>query len=116
MEDVKLLRSRDRHWKIPDLRHFVQPRIATLVLFGTVVVCGGIVAAWFAGEGSIDTIFWQFQFLQENPPMWLMVPMVTREFLIVPSIAIDAGENQKKSFDRNARSLVEANRGLAILL
>jgi len=88
MEDVKLPRSRDRHWKIPDLRRFVQPRIATLVLFGTVVVCGGIVAAWFAGEGSIDTIFWQFQFLQENPPKWLMVPMVTGEFLIVPSIAL----------------------------
>ncbi|MEO0854039.1 MAG: hypothetical protein AAFY15_11130, partial [Cyanobacteria bacterium J06648_11] len=34
-----------------------KPHLATLVMFGTVALSGGIVAAWFAGEGRISRIF-----------------------------------------------------------
>jgi cellulose synthase (UDP-forming) len=63
-----------------------QPRRATLVMLALLVTSGVIVSGWFAGEGTITKIFRQIELLQEHPPMWLEVPMVTGSFLLVPTI------------------------------
>jgi len=67
---------------------FLQPRFATLFLVGIVVLSGAIVTAWFAGVGAIQQIFSQIHFLQENPPMWLEVPMVMGEYLLAPTVVL----------------------------
>jgi cellulose synthase (UDP-forming) len=63
-----------------------QPRRATLVMLVFLATSGAIVAGWFAGEGTITKIFRQIELLQEHPPMWLEVPMVTGTFLLVPTV------------------------------
>ncbi|GAB4179655.1 MAG: glycosyltransferase [Coleofasciculaceae cyanobacterium] len=66
------------------------PRVplATLVMLGTVLLTGVIVAAWFAGNGTIGHVFAQLQWMQENPPLWLEVPMVTGNYLLFPTVAL----------------------------
>lgn len=65
-----------------------RPRVATLVLLGTVVLAAGVCAAWFTGEGSIDHIFTQLNWLQESPPLWLAVPMVAVQYLLAPTVIL----------------------------
>jgi uncharacterized BrkB/YihY/UPF0761 family membrane protein len=65
-----------------------QPRRATLVMLALLAASGVIVGGWFAGEGTITKIFKQIELLQEHPPMWLEVPMVTGSFLLVPTIML----------------------------
>ncbi len=65
-----------------------RPQLATLVMLGTVAIAGVIVAAWFAGQGTISRIFRQLNALQQNPPLWLEVPMATWEVLLVPTVAL----------------------------
>lgn len=62
--------------------------IATLVMLGSVIVAGGLVAAWFSGNGTLDRLFAQLQAMQNHPPMWLQVPMVMGEYLLTPTIAL----------------------------
>ncbi|MBC7970293.1 MAG: glycosyltransferase [Verrucomicrobia bacterium] len=66
----------------------VRPRTATLVLLGTVVLAAGICAAWFIGEGSIDHIFAQLNWLQGSPPLWLATPMVAVQYLSAPTVVL----------------------------
>jgi len=40
-------------------------------MVGIVVLSGAIATAWFAGEGTISTIFQHLNDLQESPPMWI---------------------------------------------
>nr|WP_242043660.1 cellulose synthase catalytic subunit [Leptolyngbya sp. FACHB-671] len=47
-----------------------------------------VVGGWFAGQGTINRIFDQLELLQENPPLWLEVPMVTGEYLLFPTVAL----------------------------
>lgn len=61
---------------------------ATLMLVGTLIISGLVVALWFAGEHRISKIFEQFNNLQQHPPMWLQVPMVTGEYLLAPTVAL----------------------------
>lgn len=63
-------------------------RVATLLMLSFVALSGGVVAAWFAGEGRISKIFAQFQALQESPPLWLQVPMVMGEYLVFPTVLL----------------------------
>lgn len=63
-------------------------QIATLVLIGIVLLSGAIAAAWFAGQGTISDIFAQLNTVQENPPLWLEVPMVTGKYLLVPAVIL----------------------------
>lgn len=63
-----------------------QPRKATLVMVSILLISGFIVAGWFAGEGSITKVARQITMLQENPPLWLEVPMVTGGYLLVPTV------------------------------
>ncbi len=65
-----------------------RPRTATLVLLGTVVLAAGICAAWFIGEGSIDHIFAQLNWLQASPPLWLAAPMVAVQYLLAPTVVL----------------------------
>lgn len=65
-----------------------RPQIATLVMLGVVAIAGAFVIAWFEGQGTIRRIFTQINFLQENPPMWLEVPMVMGQFLLFPTVAL----------------------------
>ncbi len=67
---------------------FFRPQIATIVLLGVVVLAGAIVAAWFAGQGTISRIFYQLNELQDHPPLWLAVPMVAGEYLLVPTVIL----------------------------
>lgn len=65
-----------------------RPQIATLVMLGVVAIAGAIVAGWFAGQGKISSIFAQINAIQENPPLWLEVPMVTWQYLLVPTVML----------------------------
>lgn len=65
-----------------------QTRMATLVMLGIIAASGGIVLAWFAGEGTISGIFAQLQFLQEHPPPWLAVPMFVGHYLLAPTVVL----------------------------
>ncbi|MBD3880846.1 glycosyltransferase [Phormidium tenue FACHB-886] len=57
-------------------------------MLAVVVLSGAIVAAWFAGQGTISKIFQQLNDLQNQPPLWLEVPMVAGGYLIVPTVAL----------------------------
>ncbi|MEG4498017.1 glycosyltransferase [Microcoleus sp. F10-C6] len=62
--------------------------IATIVMLASVMLAGGLVAAWFSGNGTLDRLFAQLQAMQNHPPMWLQVPMVMGEYLLTPTIAL----------------------------
>jgi cellulose synthase (UDP-forming) len=62
--------------------------IATIVMLGLVILAGGLVAAWFSGNGTLDRLFAQLQAMQNHPPMWLQVPMVMGEYLLTPTVAL----------------------------
>ena len=66
----------------------LRSRLATLVMLGIVGAAGAICIAWFAGEGSIDRIFNQLNELQQQPPMWLEVPMVAGKYLLFPTVVL----------------------------
>jgi cellulose synthase (UDP-forming) len=67
------------------------PRLATFVIFGTVAFSGLVVAAWFARQGTISTIFQQLNQLQESPPMWIEAPMQVGQYLLVWTVALMLG-------------------------
>lgn len=69
-------------------QNFLRPQTATLVMLGVIAGSGAIAAAWFAGQGNIRKIFAQINEIQQNPPLWLEVPMVTGEYLIFPTVAL----------------------------
>lgn len=71
-----------------DLKGVRGIRLATLCLLSIVVLSGAFVAAWFAGVGAIQRIFAQIQFMQENPPMWIEVPMVMGGYLLAPTVVL----------------------------
>ncbi|HIK44603.1 MAG TPA: glycosyltransferase [Leptolyngbyaceae cyanobacterium M65_K2018_010] len=62
--------------------------LATVLMLLGIVGAGAIVAAWFAGEERITLVFNQLQMLQNQPPMWLGVPMVTVQFLLAPTVLL----------------------------
>lgn len=67
---------------------FLRPQAATLVMLGVIAISGAIAAAWFSGQGNIRTIFAQLNEIQQSPPLWLEVPMVTGEYLVFPTVAL----------------------------
>lgn len=74
------------------LKRIFRLRMATLVLLALTVGSGAIAIAWFAGEGTIAQLFAQLHVLQENPPHWLEVPMVTQQrYLLLPTLTLLAG-------------------------
>jgi cellulose synthase (UDP-forming) len=71
-----------------ELRRVKRSRLATLVMLGTVAFSSSIVGAWFAGEGRITSIFFQLQNFQNNPPLWLEVPMLPGGYLLAPTVVL----------------------------
>jgi cellulose synthase (UDP-forming) len=69
-------------------KRVTQFRTATLVLLSILLISAGVVIAWFSGEGNITAVFAQIQALQNNPPMWVQVPMVMREYLLKPTVVL----------------------------
>uniref|UniRef100_B8HQQ1 Cellulose synthase (UDP-forming) n=1 Tax=Cyanothece sp. (strain PCC 7425 / ATCC 29141) TaxID=395961 RepID=B8HQQ1_CYAP4 len=72
----------------PAIATMFRPQTATLVLLGLVALSGLISMAWFSGEGSVQKIFAEINQLQDAPPLWLQVPMVTGEFLLAPTVVL----------------------------
>lgn len=66
----------------------IKVQTATIVMIGITMLIGAIVLAWFAGEGRIDKIFTQINNLQQQPPLWLQVPMLTGEYLLAPTVIL----------------------------
>ncbi|WP_088892033.1 glycosyltransferase family 2 protein [Leptolyngbya ohadii] len=67
-----------------------RPQTTTLILLGIVLLSGAIVAGWFTGQGTISRIFTQLNALQNQPPLWLEVPMVAGGYLLFPTVALFA--------------------------
>lgn len=61
---------------------------ATLIMLGLICLAAAVVTAWFAGEARITAIFAQLQTLQQAPPMWAEVPMVTVQYLLAPTVVL----------------------------
>lgn len=70
-----------RRWKL-------SPHLATWIMVGIVVLSGAIAAAWFAGEGTISTIFQRLNELQESPPLWIQAPMMVGQYVLVWTVAL----------------------------
>ncbi|MGV0028400.1 hypothetical protein [Phormidesmis priestleyi] len=52
---------------------------------------GAISAAWFAGQGTISTIFQQLNTLQESPPLWIEVPTMIGNYLLFWTVLLLLG-------------------------
>ncbi|MBW4469725.1 MAG: glycosyltransferase [Stenomitos rutilans HA7619-LM2] len=57
-------------------------------MVGAFILAGGIVTAWFAGEGTISQIFQQFNQWQQHPPMWLSAPMMIGQYLLFWTVVL----------------------------
>jgi cellulose synthase (UDP-forming) len=71
-----------------DIRQMMRPPLATIVMVGTLVLSALFVIGWFTQVGAITQIMSQWQALQNNPPLWLRLPIVTTEFVLAPTIAL----------------------------
>lgn len=65
-----------------------QFRLTTLLLLSAFIAFGIVITAWFTGETRISTIFAHINKLQDNPPIWLDVPMATGHYLLAPSVLL----------------------------
>ncbi|MEM9008352.1 MAG: glycosyltransferase [Cyanobacteria bacterium P01_F01_bin.86] len=59
-----------------------RPQLATLLMVGALTLACLISIAWFAGNGTISTIFEQLNHLQEHPPGWAMTPMMVGHYFL----------------------------------
>ncbi|AFY73075.1 glycosyl transferase [Synechococcus sp. PCC 7502] len=76
---------------VVDPRLSFRPPTASLLMLAIVVICGGVVAAWFTSQGSLHTIMEQMQLLPINRPAWLQLPMTTLYTLSQPVVALPLG-------------------------
>lgn len=63
-------------------------QLTTLIMLSVVLSAGAIVTAWFTGQGTITKIFQQLNAIQQDPPLWLEVPMVTGSYLLFWAVAL----------------------------
>ncbi|MBE9177238.1 glycosyltransferase [Oculatella sp. LEGE 06141] len=80
--------SEGRPSKHSQQQALAKPQVTTVVLLSIIALSGAIAAAWFAGQGTISRIFAQLNALQTSPPLWLEVPMVAGQYLLVPTVAL----------------------------
>ena len=66
----------------------IQPKIATIILFGIILLGAIISLLWAAGLGQINDIFAYLNSLQEQPPMWVEAPRVMSQYLLIPTILL----------------------------
>ncbi|MBD3887075.1 glycosyltransferase [Phormidium tenue FACHB-886] len=57
-------------------------------MLGVVVLSGAVTAAWFAGEGTISTIFQRLNQLEDSPPMWIEAPMMVGHYLLFWTVTL----------------------------
>lgn len=57
-------------------------------MVGTFAIAGFIAAAWFAGNGTITTIFEQLDHLQQSPPNWAVTPMLLGNYFLFWAAAL----------------------------
>jgi cellulose synthase (UDP-forming) len=72
----------------PSNKRIFRPQTATLVMLAIILLAGIICIGWFAGDGDIRQIVAELDALQEYPPLWLQVPMVTGEYLLAPTVIV----------------------------
>ncbi|MEM6612683.1 MAG: glycosyltransferase [Cyanobacteria bacterium P01_C01_bin.72] len=70
--------------------HKLHLPLATLSLIGIIIVAAAITILWATGSATITNIFAYLNLLQEQPPMWVEVPMVMSQFLLLPAMIIFA--------------------------
>ncbi len=58
---------------------------ATFFLLSIFVLFSVVIAAWFAGDDRISHIFAEIHEWQKYPPVWLTVPMVSKQYLLAPT-------------------------------
>ncbi|NER79159.1 MAG: glycosyltransferase, partial [Leptolyngbya sp. SIO1D8] len=51
-------------------------------MVGALALACLIATAWFAGNGTISTIFEQLNYLQQHPPGWAMTPMLVGHYFL----------------------------------
>jgi len=66
----------------------LSPPMASLLMLAVVVVCGGVVAAWFTSKGSIHMIMQHMQLLPISRPQWMELPMTMLRTLASPVVAL----------------------------
>jgi cellulose synthase (UDP-forming) len=71
-----------RRWRMSS------PHFATLVMLGIVALSGAVTAAWFAGEGTISTLFQRLDQLQASSPMWIEAPMMVGNYLLFWTVVL----------------------------
>ncbi|NJK76136.1 MAG: glycosyltransferase [Microcoleus sp. SU_5_6] len=62
--------------------------VATLVVLGIVAFTSAIAAAWFSGEATTSSFFASLNSWQQNPPWWLQVPDVSKQYLLIPAVLL----------------------------
>ncbi len=65
-----------------------RPRIATLVLLGTVTLFAAIIGGWFSGEESISQFLAYIDLGQQHPPFWIQPPEIDQKYLLLPTITL----------------------------
>lgn len=73
------------------IRADLRIRWATLTMITVVLLCAAVAIAWFTGVELISDIFTRLNALQQNPPMWAEVPMMTGRYLIAPTVVLFLG-------------------------
>ena len=66
----------------------IQPRIATVILLGIVLLSSTVAIFWAIGLRQIEDVFAYLNLLQEQPPMWIEAPMVMSRWLLIPTILL----------------------------
>lgn len=83
---VTEFKSKASKWRA--YKRLLRFRAATLILLGMVTFTGIVIAGWFGGDRNISNIFEHVNIWQENPPMWLEVPMVREKYLLAPTVGL----------------------------
>ncbi|MEB3212014.1 MAG: glycosyltransferase [Leptolyngbyaceae bacterium] len=65
-----------------------RPQLTSVILLSIVLLTGGIVVAWFSGNGTIEAIFGRLNDIQEHPPMWAMTPMMIGEYFLFWTVSL----------------------------
>lgn len=69
-------------------KRILQPQLATILMLGLFIFSLFVAVAWFSGVGAITQIFSQIELIQQTPHMWLEVPRIMGEYLLVPTVAL----------------------------
>jgi cellulose synthase (UDP-forming) len=73
----------------PFIKRVLRLRMATLIILSIIGVASAIAVQWVMGEKTVTQFFAQLHVLQENPPIWLDIPMVgSQYYLLIPTVIL----------------------------